>query len=220
MLNRCNKNVKPLDITPGDYVYLFTAHSKIGNKLSDRYSGPFVVDTIDSPHLIRLRNPETNRCMRQPVHINRLKIAYVRQPTPKAYLVPPVSTHMTQDQADGHKLSPRSTPTQRSSSADTVSRDKIAPIAPRRSTRLQTKIRCPQSAVSGQSDTDLDSSRADSQGYYKIRKVLAQRIHNGKKQFRVCLRDESSQLSFWVPHTALDQNALRAIVVKPPPWIV
>ena len=47
--------------------------------------GPFVIDKFSSPHMAVLRNPDTGLCLERPVHLNRLKMAYVREPQPTPY---------------------------------------------------------------------------------------------------------------------------------------
>lgn len=32
-----------------------------------------------------LKDPQTNKCLKNPVHVNRLKMAHVREPTPRQY---------------------------------------------------------------------------------------------------------------------------------------
>ncbi len=64
MLDRANETTHPLNVAPGDYVYLHTENTCVGQKLQNKYTGPFVIDKIISPHLVELRNPE-NRCMSQ-----------------------------------------------------------------------------------------------------------------------------------------------------------
>ena len=69
-------------------------------KLQNRYTGPYIVDSVKSYHLIVLRD-EQNRILKTPVHINRLKMAYVRKPTPLSYFMPHVVTNEQQEQRYG-----------------------------------------------------------------------------------------------------------------------
>ena len=38
-----------------------------------------------SPHLVQLRDPSNDKVLPQPIHINRVKLAYVRHPSPTNY---------------------------------------------------------------------------------------------------------------------------------------
>lgn len=59
-------------------VYLQTETSGDGQKFQNRFSGPYVVEQLSSPHMVVLRDPTTNNS----VHRDRLKTAYIREPTP------------------------------------------------------------------------------------------------------------------------------------------
>ena len=85
MVENANVNENPLRLDPGDYVYLRDDTTGRGKKLKSRYTGPYVVHDISSPHLVVLANPDTKRVLKHAVHINRLKIAYVRVPNPSPY---------------------------------------------------------------------------------------------------------------------------------------
>ena len=92
MLDKENKNINNLDLLKGDYVYLLTEATGAGHKLHNKYSGPFVVTEIHSKHMVILRNSETGQLLKNPVHLNRLKKAYVREPDPNSYFLPTVVT--------------------------------------------------------------------------------------------------------------------------------
>ena len=57
MVSRANNKMSPLDLTIGDYVYLRDEPTGQGQKLQAKFSGPYVVNQIPSPHLIQLRDP-------------------------------------------------------------------------------------------------------------------------------------------------------------------
>jgi hypothetical protein len=59
MTQRENKRTKPLNLNVGDYVYMLTKPTDKGRKLQSKYSGPYVVDKINSPHLVTLRQKST-----------------------------------------------------------------------------------------------------------------------------------------------------------------
>ena len=87
MLDRANDNINPLNVSVGDFVYLQTDVACAGQKLKSKYTGPFVIDRICSPHLVTLRNSETGTLVKNPVHLNHLKMAYVREPQPTPYFL-------------------------------------------------------------------------------------------------------------------------------------
>jgi hypothetical protein len=68
-------------------VYLSKDPSGPDHKFKYKYTGPYAVDKCNSPHLITLKDPMTGKNLPSPVHINRLKMAYVRKPTPMNYFL-------------------------------------------------------------------------------------------------------------------------------------
>ncbi len=74
-----------MKLSTGDFVYLRTEPSGPAKKLRNQYSGPFIVHDLTSPHMVQLRDIHANSVHKQPVHIARLKAAYIREPTPSAY---------------------------------------------------------------------------------------------------------------------------------------
>ena len=55
MVKKANERISPLNITVGDYVYLNEVATGPGRKLQPNFSGPYIVNRIESPHLIKLR---------------------------------------------------------------------------------------------------------------------------------------------------------------------
>lgn len=82
MLNRANDKVKMLQVTKGDYVYLHDLPSGSAKKLRNYYSGPYIVETITSPHTVLLLDPSGIKSFTEPVHIERIKMASVRMSEP------------------------------------------------------------------------------------------------------------------------------------------
>ncbi|CAC5411039.1 unnamed protein product [Mytilus coruscus] len=80
-----NAKTNELELSVGDYVYLQIEQQGQGKKFKPTYDGPFVITNIPSEHLILLRDPNGKRKFKQPVHINRLKLANIREPNPKPY---------------------------------------------------------------------------------------------------------------------------------------
>ncbi|KAL5017800.1 hypothetical protein ScPMuIL_003522 [Solemya velum] len=87
MTERANADAYPLDVSNGDYVYMQKQITGVGRKFQSKYSGPYIVTAISSPHMVILLDPETGKCLPQPVHMDRLKMAYVRQPNPTNYFM-------------------------------------------------------------------------------------------------------------------------------------
>ncbi|MCG8077951.1 MAG: DDE-type integrase/transposase/recombinase, partial [Candidatus Thiodiazotropha taylori] len=95
MLERANKNSDPLPIKEGDYVFLLTERTGVGQKIQNKFTGPFVIHRCISPHMVLLRNPDNGTVHKSEVHIDRLKMAYVREPDPTPYFLSKVVTAET-----------------------------------------------------------------------------------------------------------------------------
>ena len=85
MLDRANENSAVLKLSEGDYVYLTKETTGPAQKLHDLCDGPYVVKSVPSPHTVVLHDPENKRKFPRPLHLNRMKVAYVRQPTLSNY---------------------------------------------------------------------------------------------------------------------------------------
>ena len=102
MLDRARENILPLQVSQGDYVYLFIEVTGAGQKFKNKFTGPFVIEKITCPYLVLLRYPDTTICLKTPVYLYRLKMAYVREPNPKPYFMSKVVTHEQGPQTDRH----------------------------------------------------------------------------------------------------------------------
>ena len=102
MLDHANENINPLQVSLGDYVYLLTEVTGGAQKSKNKFTGPFVIEKITSPHLVLLRNPDTNICLKTPVYIDSLKMAYVREPNPTPYFVSKVVMNERGPRTDRH----------------------------------------------------------------------------------------------------------------------
>lgn len=87
MVTRANSGSNTNSLEEGDYVYRLHDQAGPGKKLHDKYDGPYVVHEICSDHTLRTRDPETGRPLDSICHIDRLKIAYVREPNPVPYFL-------------------------------------------------------------------------------------------------------------------------------------
>ena len=90
MTQRENKRTNPLNLNVGDYVYMLTEPTSKGRKLQSKYSGPYVVDKINSPYLVTLRQKSTGKLFKNPVHLDRLIVVYVRAPNPTNFYIPKI----------------------------------------------------------------------------------------------------------------------------------
>ena len=92
MVERVNDSLNPLQYAEHDYVYLSKNPTGQGQKLKYRYAGPYIIHKIHSPHMVVLKDPDSQKCLPNPIHINRIKPAYVRQPNPAQYFMDQVKT--------------------------------------------------------------------------------------------------------------------------------
>ena len=60
----------------------------------------------------------------------------------------------------------------------------------------------------------------DRNKYYKIKRVLGQRLVNGSKQYLIQFAGESADNSLWVPFDHLNEKLKKSVQEKPPPVIV
>lgn len=100
MKERENQKTNHLRLDIDDYVYMLKDPTGPGRILKPKYSGPYVVDEIKSPHLVTLRDKSTGKLFKNPVHLERLKIAYVRAPNQGNFFLPRVTTHGKNRQDD------------------------------------------------------------------------------------------------------------------------
>ena len=209
MTDRVNSKVKPFGVSKGDYVYLYE-EAKLGKKLENRYSGPFVIEEVLSPHLVALRNPADGKLKRGRVHLDRLKMAYVRHPNPMSYFP---DTVITRQVVVSPSVCCDNSTTDSATSVDiprmshVTSRPKRAPLRP---VRYRDSDHVSLDCVS-----DLGSS--SSNNTRKIKRVLGQRVISDSIEYLVQLKGEPAQSAIWVKQCDLDSVALRAISSKPPP---
>lgn len=82
METNTNKTKHVLDLHPGDNVYMTLERTGPCKKLKPIYRGPYVVETVESAHMICLLDPEGKKSFPRPIHVDRLKPACIRQPSP------------------------------------------------------------------------------------------------------------------------------------------
>ncbi len=220
MIDRVNKDSHPLPLQVGDYVYLHQAPKGAGHKLQYMYKGPYVVSRLQSSHMVQLRNPESDKPLQNLVHINRLKMAYVRCPNPLPYFPDTVLTHIppTADSDPSDSL-----PTAVPETADKPCTSHPPPLPPPLSPPAATSSR-PQRTrkppVRYGQPVPLDSTGSESPVYHHIKRVLAQRTGNsGTTEYLVHISGEPAQNAIWVPLSSLDAKAKQSVRVKPPPSV-
>ena len=183
MLERANEKTQPLSISIGDYVYLLHETNGKAQKLQNKYKGPVVVNKYISPHLVILREPQSTKCMTNPVHLNRLKMAYVREPTLKPYFLGKVVTCENNPQVtrDSIETQPVNNEENKSMSEIKMNRD----VDLRRSCRN----RKPPERYGNPVDLDIilssDDGIMDEMCYHKIKRILGQKCLDNKNLYLV-----------------------------------
>lgn len=97
MMDTVNAKSRPISFYTGDYVYLQSTPVGTGQKLQKLLKWPYVVKETVSTHLVKLFDPSSQKTLDKPVHVNRLKHAYVRAPTPENYFQ--ITSSVYRDQA-------------------------------------------------------------------------------------------------------------------------
>ena len=235
MVSRVNDKTNPLSLQPGDFVYLRDEPTGPGRKLQKVFSGPYVVGSLPSPHMAILKNPQSNTNLKHPIHLDRLKMAFVREPNPCPYFLDKVTTNVHDlSNLEGHNTATEQEQVQQVKSEikepedPSVAESPQATIAdpPRRSARQRQKPDRFQAGDHNQdciySSNDIvqsDSVHSDSRGYHKIKRVLGRRRGFQGMEYLVHICGEASQKAFWVPESKLDYKARKSVQAKPPAWI-
>lgn len=177
----------------GDYVYLQVVEpteggAEINSKINVQV--PYVIDKLPSPHTAILRETMNSKTLHT-VHRDRLKLAYVREPTPSNYFsvttsVKPKSFKSISIQTDEMKQELR---------------NRQKPIRYRNNGHVDPND-MPTSSVSSESDR-----------LHKVKRVLGQK----NSQYLMQIVGETAENAFWVPASALNAKAKRAIALNPPP---
>lgn len=136
-----------------------------------------------------------------PVHVNRLKMAYVRTPEPANYL------------QHSNDINTNETDTTESTLPDP------RPIPSRKSTRVR---RCPvrlKDYVCPNTILGTSSLTSDNNGMHKIKRVLAKKSENNTTLYLVQIKGEPAQNSIWVTESDLTLKAKDYIRKRPPPEV-
>lgn len=227
MEQRENKKHNEIKLKEGDYVYLEIEPSGQGSKLKKNCEGPFVVRVVLSDHRVQLSDPKGKRTFKTPVHINRLKIAHVREPNPQPFL----------DRRDNHETFNGTTEDISSdeinndsdavsvrSDSDTESVDKTEKNNNiRRSTRAR-KIPLRYRDPDHVDPDEVESSSADvtvvvHKENRKIKRVLAKKRNKGSFLYLVQMIGEPAQNAKWLPINQLSSKIQDTIKTRPPPLV-
>jgi hypothetical protein len=218
MLERANEKTQPLSISIGDYVYLLHKTNGKAQQLQSKYKDPFVVNKYISPHSVILGDPQSTKCMTNPVHLNRLKMAYVREPTPKPYFLGKVVTCENNPQVTRDSIK-----TQPVNNEETESRSEIGmngDVELRRSCRNRKPPERYGNPVDLEVILSSDDGIMDAMGYHKIKRILGQKCLDNKKLYLVHLVGEPAEHAVCVTFSSLNGKAKRSVQIKPPPVIV
>ncbi|MES9904353.1 MAG: integrase [Sedimenticola sp.] len=223
MLSRANIKCHPLQLEKNDYVYLLLQDNTgvTGNKLQRRYAGPFVVQALQSPHMVQICDPTTKKV--RLVHIDRLKAAYVRAPTPDNYFTVNKSitscsvstqTDNVSESPDTHRFVDNDT------DRDCINSHHDARVQPRQSARKCVKpIRFRDADHIDPTNLDDFSQTSDSDGLHRIKRILGQKATINGLHYLVHISGEPAENAFWVPFSSLNAKAQNAIQLKPPPTL-
>lgn len=239
MKERENKKTNPLRLNVGDFVYMLKEPTGQGRKLQPKYSGPFVVHKIDSPHIVTLRDKLTGKLFKNPVHLDRLKTAYVREPNPENFFVPKVETNegfrQISDDTDEDQKSPnpkngdqtnaeaessfmQSNDQMDGTDCSSVFHKPTQHQSTQRRKRPTRKTRKPVRYKSYDSNYgDSAISESDST-FYKIKRILGQR-NRQNPEYLVQFRGEPAQNAMWTPFEQLNPRTQKSVVDKPPPIV-
>ncbi|KAK3096224.1 hypothetical protein FSP39_024622 [Pinctada imbricata] len=216
MVERANTHTNPLVLSAGDYVYLHSQPTGPAQKLQPKYTGPFIVHKVLSDHRILIKN-EKGKIQTEPVHINRLKIAFVRAPSPSPYLTSEVVTRtdlettqesratQTQDiPVQGHQ--PRI-------QSDDSAKENVQPLRPKRLNRKRP-IRYRNS---DHISTVPDSSCSDAGKFFKVKRIIGQRGSDSNKEYLIQFAGEPAQNAVWTKWKDLNPKLQEVVKSYPPP---
>ena len=222
----CNEKVHELHLSVGDYVYMQREPVGQGQKFQPIYDGPFVVTTLDSEHMVYLRDPAGKRNFRKAVHVNRLKLAHVRMPFPDNYFRPSEDDesenigHTSQSVSDSDKDLTIHTEEDKIHSEGIRETDNNATIEirPKRNIRKPSRYR-DDDYVNPDNLSDLSQQETTTNDGFKIKRILAKRKDGGSFRYLVQKSGEPAQNAVWLPGSKLPPKAHDMILRRPPPLI-
>lgn len=242
MTERVNKDRNSeLCFKHNDFVYLSKDPTGQGQKFKFKYSGPFVISKVNSPHMYTLRDPKTGKTFSQPIHINRLKPAYVRQTNPAKYFADKVMTneldkdndqqvisdetdqvdHANESAAEQQRLASQNTSDVNDRVRSSASEIDIpAPCLNTRSKRIHRKpARFRDENFINPQEIASELSESSNAGILKVKRFLAQKILNENPVYLAHIVGEPAQNSIWLKNEQLGPKARKLLQAKPPPFI-
>lgn len=211
MSDNVNAKTSNIQLSVGDYVYMTNEQAVTAKKLKNHYVGPYVVHSLPSPHMVVLLDPNTHQVLPNAVHIDRLKIACIRVPTPDNFFT------VT------NRTSPVTLNDKAVQTLEPIVLDVTTPVpqsvenkqAPPQSSRPKRTITKP---ARFDDFVDPDSVSSDG-GFHKVKRVLAQRKTKSGTEYLVQVVGEPAHNAMWVSSSNLNKKALKAIELKPPPMV-
>ena len=167
---------------------------------------------LNSPHLVTLREKSTGKLFKNPVHLDRLKIAYVRAPNPANFYIPKTVTNEGIQVATSSESD--TDPLDRNAEADYLQGADSKSTAPVANTRPKRQIRKPVRFQSGYESTQSETDN----NYYKIKRVLGRRNRDDPEYF-VQFKGETAQNAIWTKFDQLNPQAQKFVLDKAPPFI-
>ncbi|CAG2218638.1 unnamed protein product [Mytilus edulis] len=206
-----NANIKlnELKVSIGDYVYLQRTLTGQGRKFQPLYDGPFVVNSIPSPHLIKLRDPSGKRKLKSPVHINRVKLAHIRAPDPQNYLVQVPQQNPVSTSSDSNS----------ESSEHEIPTEQDIQLQNDNPTPLRRTSRVVQKPIRYRDENFLSELSSCDGAQEKIKRILAKKPHGSSFLYLVQLIGEPAQNAKWKPLSELPPKAQELIIARPPPLV-
>ncbi len=176
-----------------------------------------------SPTLVKLKDKNTGKLFKNPVHLDRLKIAFVRATNPTNYFIqePGVANeteHNVNDQKSNSEEKKKQPVTK---NTENTSDDDIQNLHLSTRSRPKRQIRKPVRYLSNSEyghQTSVESSSTDST-YFKIKRILAQRTRNGNQEYLVQYKGEPAQNAVWTPFEQLNETAKQSVTKRLPPLI-
>ncbi|CAG2185962.1 unnamed protein product [Mytilus edulis] len=186
-----------------------SVNSSQGRKFQPLYDGPFVVNSIPSPHLIKLRDPSGKRKLKSPVHINRVKLAHIRAPDPQNYLVQVPQQNPVSTSSDSNS----------ESSEHEIRTEQDIQLQNDNPTPLRRTSRVVQKPIRYRDENFLSELSSCDGAQEKIKRILAKKPHGSSFLYLVQLIGEPAQNAKWKPLSELPPKAQELIIARPPPLV-
>ena len=200
-------------VTEGDYVYLECIRKGKGQKLQPLFIGPYVIEEINSPHLVTLRNAESNKCIKLPVHCDRLKMAYVREPHPIKYFPATVVTSKSPSttnmgiQTDDLQLMENVNEVTDEKEEAELTEAVVESVNEPQGRRTSSRKKQQTERFGIPITLEHSSLSSDSDGYHQVKRILGMRRKGTNSEYLVQLRGEPAQNAFWAPFSHLNSKA-------------